>query len=144
VFVSVDYDFLELRTLAQACLDLVGGSELAKAIRAGEDPHLSMAAEILGIPYSEALARKKDPAIKDARQLAKAANFGLPGGMGPDNFRAFAWATYRVRLSARQAARALFAAGFQVRVVEGSSVRTRPAAGVSLRAGSTVQLETPR
>jgi cell division protein FtsI (penicillin-binding protein 3) len=47
-------------------------------------------------------------------------------------------------LSARQAARALFAAGFQVRVVEGSSVRTRPAAGVSLRAGSTVQLETPR
>lgn len=104
VFVSVDYDFLELRTLAQACLDLVGGSELAKAIRAGEDPHLSMAAEILGVPYSEALARKKEPAIKDARQLAKAANFGLPGGMGPDNFRAFAWATYRVRLSARQAA----------------------------------------
>ncbi|WP_353269175.1 penicillin-binding transpeptidase domain-containing protein [Gemmatimonas sp.] len=47
-------------------------------------------------------------------------------------------------LSARQAARTLYAAGFQVSVLEGSSVRTRPAAGALLRAGSTVQLETPK
>jgi membrane peptidoglycan carboxypeptidase len=47
-------------------------------------------------------------------------------------------------LSARQAARTLYAAGFQVSVLEGSTVRTRPAAGALLRAGSTVQLETPK
>lgn len=47
-------------------------------------------------------------------------------------------------LSARQAARALYAAGFQVSLLDGSSVRTRPAAGAILRAGSTVQLESPR
>lgn len=47
-------------------------------------------------------------------------------------------------LSARQAARALYAAGFQVSLVDGDNVRTRPAAGAVLRAGSTVQLETPR
>jgi cell division protein FtsI (penicillin-binding protein 3) len=47
-------------------------------------------------------------------------------------------------LTVRQAARTLYAAGFQVSVVDGSSVRTRPAAGAALRAGSTVQLESPR
>jgi len=47
-------------------------------------------------------------------------------------------------LSARQAARTLYAAGFQVSLVDGSNVRTRPAAGAMLRAGSTVQLESPR
>ncbi|GAB1341574.1 penicillin-binding transpeptidase domain-containing protein [Gemmatimonas sp.] len=47
-------------------------------------------------------------------------------------------------LSARQAARALYAAGFQVNLVDGTNVRTRPAAGALLKAGSTVQLESPR
>jgi membrane peptidoglycan carboxypeptidase len=47
-------------------------------------------------------------------------------------------------LSARQAARTLYAAGFQVSLVDGSAVRTRPATGAMLRVGSTVQLESPR
>lgn len=47
-------------------------------------------------------------------------------------------------LSARQAARTLYAAGFQVNLVDGGAVRTRPAAGALLRVGSTVQLESPR
>jgi cell division protein FtsI (penicillin-binding protein 3) len=47
-------------------------------------------------------------------------------------------------LTARQAARTLYAAGFQVQLVDGGAVRTRPAAGVLLRTGSTVQLESPR
>jgi cell division protein FtsI (penicillin-binding protein 3) len=46
-------------------------------------------------------------------------------------------------LSVRQAARALYSAGFQVSLVDGSIVRTRPAAGALLRTGSTVQLESP-
>jgi cell division protein FtsI (penicillin-binding protein 3) len=47
-------------------------------------------------------------------------------------------------LNGRQAARALYAAGFQVNLVDGASVRTRPAAGALLRSGATVQLESPR
>jgi hypothetical protein len=47
-------------------------------------------------------------------------------------------------LTARQAARTLYAAGFQVNLVDGTNVRTRPAAGVVVRTGSTVQLESPR
>lgn len=51
-------------------------------------------------------------------------------------------------LDPRQAARTLYAAGFQVSLASGKAngrdVRTRPAAGVLVRAGSTVQLETPK
>lgn len=47
-------------------------------------------------------------------------------------------------LSARQAARTLYAAGFHVSVIDGANVRTRPEAGAMLRTGSTVQLELPK
>jgi cell division protein FtsI (penicillin-binding protein 3) len=47
-------------------------------------------------------------------------------------------------LDARQAARALLAAGFQVAIINGTNIRTRPQAGTLLRAGSTVELERPR
>ena len=98
VFVGADYSYLELCTLAQSCVDRFGYSHMADAINGGMDPHLSMAALLLGIPYDQALARHtaKDPEIKDMRQLSKAANFGLPGGMGPDSFAAYAMASYRV------------------------------------------------
>ena len=43
-------------------------------------------------------------------------------------------------LDARQAARTLFASGFQVRVVKGPRGQTKPAAGAVARAGSTVVL----
>lgn len=90
VFCSVDYDTIELRALAQTCLELFGWSEMAAALRAGKDLHLDLAAEMLGITYDEAVARYKagDPVVEDARQGAKAANFGFPGGMGVDKFLA--------------------------------------------------------
>ncbi|MBL0941071.1 MAG: PASTA domain-containing protein [Gemmatimonadaceae bacterium] len=47
-------------------------------------------------------------------------------------------------LDARQATLTLHQAGFQVSVVNGATVRTRPAAGASLRSGATVQLEVPK
>lgn len=47
-------------------------------------------------------------------------------------------------LDVRQATRTLYAAGFQVSVVPGVAVRTRPLSGTMLKTGSTVQLELPR
>ncbi len=51
-------------------------------------------------------------------------------------------------LDPRQAARTLYAAGFQVSVMPGKASgrdsRTKPVAGAMLRAGSVVQLETPK
>lgn len=100
----VDYDTLELRALAQACLDLLGHSKMAEALRRGEDLHLSLAAEMLGIPLTEAQVRSKqgDPVVKEYRQQAKPANFGFPGGMQADSFREYAEG-YGIKLTPAQA-----------------------------------------
>lgn len=88
VFCSVDYDTIELRSLAQSCLDLVGASAMAEALRAGEDLHLNLAADFMGISREEAAKRYKegDSEVADQRQMMKPANFGFPGGMASDSF----------------------------------------------------------
>ncbi len=100
VFVGCDYDTLELRTLAQACLAVLGKSRLAEALRAGLDPHLQLAAILVGVDYPEALRRYKagDKLIADMRQMSKPANFGFPAGMGTDTFVDYAWRSYGVRV----------------------------------------------
>jgi len=105
VFAGADYDGLELRTVAQACLRLVGHSELARALNAGLDPHLALAAQILGVDYDEAKARKKagDKEIDNARQTAKVANFGFPGGLGAERFVEYARGSYGVDISVERA-----------------------------------------
>lgn len=104
VFAGADFDGLELRTVAQSCLRLVGQSKLAKALNSGLDPHLALAASILGITYEEAKRRgKSDPEIDNARQTAKVANFGFPGGLGADRFVDFARSSYGVELSVERA-----------------------------------------
>lgn len=109
-FLSVDYSFIELCTWAQACLDLVGKSDMAEAIRAGLDPHVDMGVEILraegrDVDYEACVVARKGGQswAKDARQLAKAANFGLPGGLGAATFVAYAKATYGVELTEEKA-----------------------------------------
>jgi len=98
VYVSIDYASAEMRSLAQVCLDLFGYSALADTLLPsegypnGQDPHLKTAASILGITYEDAATRHaaKDPFIKLIRQLAKACNFGYPGGLGAETFISFA------------------------------------------------------
>lgn len=104
VFIDGDYDGLELRTLAQVCLTLLGRSRLAEVINAGQDPHLMFAAEMLHISYEEAQAKRKTTDVKEARQLAKAANFGYPGGLGYETFIKFAKG-YDVEISLEEAKR---------------------------------------
>lgn len=137
VFVQADVEGLEICTLGQACIDLLGYSKLADAINAGLDVHLDLASYMLQISYDEAKRRKKlgdtphvqllleveknlkrepvrhevlctDDAWQDyrfyvelvnARQTAKVANFGFPGGLGVESMIEFAKATYGVILS---------------------------------------------
>jgi hypothetical protein len=82
VFGDNDFSGLELCTGAQACIDLVGYSELGKALNAGIDPHLDFGATLMGIRYEEALSRKHEKEVKHHRQMAKVMNFGAPGGLG--------------------------------------------------------------
>lgn len=103
VFIDTDFSGLELCTLAQACLILVGRSKLAEAINAGLDAHLDMAAILMGISYEEAKARRHEEQVKKMRQLSKAANFGLPGGLGARTFVAYARGMYGLRISVEEA-----------------------------------------
>jgi predicted GNAT family acetyltransferase len=99
VYCSVDYEALELHTLAQVCVSLLGESALGEALNQGLDPHLLLAVDWLikgeRLTYDEAKKIRKDethPRHKEvvkARNIAKAANFGLPGGLGAEKFVSF-------------------------------------------------------
>ncbi len=99
VLAAADYPQLELYTLAQCCVKWVGKSKLSEALNGGLDPHLAMAANIVGCSYEEAKARIDSPQIDNARQTAKVANFGFPGGLGIPKLCLFAKKTYGVDLT---------------------------------------------
>jgi DNA polymerase I len=109
VLCSVDYDCAELRSHAQVNVELFGLErvEMAKFFREHPDgdPHLDLAASILGITYEEAKRRKKakDPQVTGVRQMCKAVNFGLPGGMGWERLRESARKGYGVIMTEAEA-----------------------------------------
>lgn len=103
LYAIADYSFIELVTLAQTCVDWYGRSAMADAINAGLDPHLDMAASLLGIDYAEARRRKGDPEVVRMRQAAKAYNFGFPGGLGPAKMVDYARVAYGVVMSLDEA-----------------------------------------
>jgi hypothetical protein len=105
VFVSVDYDTLELRALAQVCLTLFGKSEMAASINKDRDLHSQVGATMLGMTYEEVEKGKKvkgSPA-KTARDAAKVFNFGAPGGLGAASLVDYARAGYGVTINEQQA-----------------------------------------
>jgi len=104
-FATADYAFAELCTLAQTCLDWFGESALAETINAGRDPHKATGATILGLDYDTFDERflAGDADAKQARQLAKALNFGYPGGLGASTFVEYASATYGLDIDEEQA-----------------------------------------
>ena len=106
VIVACDYSAAELHTLAQVCLDLFGSSSLADALNKGIDVHLWVGSVLMGIDYDDAvkLLKAGDPHAREMRQLAKAANFGFPGGLGAKRFVGFAHG-YGVKIEVRDAAR---------------------------------------
>jgi DNA polymerase family A/3'-5' exonuclease len=105
VFASADFSGLELCTLAEVCLQLLGYSRLGEDINRGIDPHCVVAARLLGCDYDEAVRRykAKDPLAINARQTGKVANFGLPGGLGPKSLVTYAWSNYRVKITLQEA-----------------------------------------
>jgi len=103
VFCACDFDTQEMRTLAQSCLDICGRSKLAERYQADAwfDPHLEFAAGLLGLDVAAAKARKEvgDKEVKNMRQAAKAANFGYPGGLGPNGFVKYACNSWGLKMS---------------------------------------------
>jgi DNA polymerase I-like protein with 3'-5' exonuclease and polymerase domains len=109
VFVDVDYDTLEIRTLAQVLKERVGGNTLVDLYQKDPDfdPHTRLASQIMNISYQEGLRLKaaSDSLLKDMRQMSKAGNFGYGGGMGPKTMIDYAWKSYGVRLTMDQSRR---------------------------------------
>lgn len=92
VFCSVDYSSIELRALAQIQIDWYGTSKLADAFHRGVDPHLEFGAALINMDIEEAARVLSDDSdvrfaeVKEARQFAKIANFGFPGGLAAETF----------------------------------------------------------
>lgn len=105
LYADADFSGLELHTWAQTCLWALGESKLAEALNARVDPHLILAAQMMGVTYEEAKARYKaeDEKAVEARQFAKIGNFGFQGGMAAKTFRAWARQAYRVKFTQEQA-----------------------------------------
>lgn len=111
-FLSADVSGLELATLAQVLGRLVGWSSMADTIRkygSAGALHTIFAARLLGISIEEAfrreaLGKKADLEFYNARQTAKVANFGFPGGLGVASLIYFARAK-KVILTEEQAKR---------------------------------------
>ncbi len=87
VLCSVDFDTVELRALANFCEETFGYSAMADAIREGKDLHSKFGARLGKVSYEELEAGKKKEPFKGKRDLAKAFNFGRPGGMGDERFQ---------------------------------------------------------
>ncbi len=99
-FVFADYDGAEMRTFAQALLDIVGYSKLCDKYKVDSqfDPHSYLVAEFMNLDYNEVIHKKNnnDKNIKQLRQLMKAANFGFLGGLSSSNFGNYARERYGV------------------------------------------------
>ena len=105
LFFVIDYSALELRTLAAVCEDQFGESKLAEVLRNERDPHEHTAAMIANVDVADfADMKKTDPKkYKSLRQRAKAVNFGVPGGLGPESLAGYAHINYGVDLTVEKA-----------------------------------------
>ena len=107
LLLAIDYGYIELRTLAAVCEARYGRSRLADTIRAGTDPHCFTAAMFLGMDLKDFMTLKNIPdgakKFKQARQNAKAVNFGVPGGLGAVSLVEYARSTYKVEMDLEQA-----------------------------------------
>jgi hypothetical protein len=100
-----DFAAAELRTLGAVCKARFGHSQLANVIAEGVDPHAFTAAAILGMSLEQFMKLKEtEPKrFKEARQSAKALNFGIPGGLGIDSLVSYARSNYDVAITPEDA-----------------------------------------
>jgi hypothetical protein len=103
VFFGADYSIAELRSLAQVLYNIFGPNEMRTALNAGQDLHVLTGGRVINVGYETAKARYDagDAQMKEMRQLAKAQNFGFPGGLGAETFVGYAEG-YGVSLSVQR------------------------------------------
>ena len=95
--VVADYSQLELRVMAHIANDEV----MTEAYRNGQDLHAVTAAGMLRLKPDE--FDPEQPDHKEARQKAKAVNFGVIFGSGPSGLREFARDAYNLKMTVEEA-----------------------------------------
>src|SRR5262249_43594891 len=95
--VVADYSQLELRVMAYIAND----RSMTEAYCNGRDLHAVTAAVMLGIAPDQ--FDIEQPAHKEARQKAKAINFGVIYGSGPDGLKEFARDAYNLQITVQEA-----------------------------------------
>lgn len=105
VYLQGDFEGFELCALAETCMRWIGQSALATALNAGKDVHSMLGANMIHMSYDAFMSQRKAKVatVLNARQAAKPGNFGFPGGLGFDAFRAFSKSQYGVIFSAQEA-----------------------------------------
>jgi len=124
LFLSLDYNQMELGTVAQVCLSVFDKSVLAETINEGIDVHSYTGSQLafsmdttfqqecvesnanLPMEVFEAFSKHKesDPGFhKHWRTFAKPTNLGYPGGLGPETFVRYAKTSYGVEVNLEQA-----------------------------------------
>jgi DNA polymerase-1 len=91
VLYAADYSQLELCALAESCLKRFGFSRMAEIINSGVDLHRWFASEVASVDV--------EAVTDEQRQMAKACNFGFPGGLGIKKFQYLAKTSYGVSLT---------------------------------------------
>jgi hypothetical protein len=104
-FLDIDITALELCTLAQVEIWILGARRKADFLNAGNDPHALTGAVVAGTSYADfrALVAADDKEAKNIRNLAKVPNFGKPGGMANKTLVAFARTSYGLRITETKA-----------------------------------------
>jgi DNA polymerase I-like protein with 3'-5' exonuclease and polymerase domains len=95
--VVADYSQLELRVMAHISNDPV----MTEAYRNGRDLHAITAASMLGVELDDFDVNR--PVHKEARQKAKAVNFGIIYGSGPSGIKEFAQDAYNLQITVQEA-----------------------------------------
>jgi hypothetical protein len=102
-FVAIDHSGLELVTLAQCCVWMLGRRNMANFINehGASALHDQIGAEIVGCSFQEGLERKRagDKEFKNARNCAKVVNFGRPGGLSAPTLVLYAKTAYGIEIS---------------------------------------------
>lgn len=98
IFATADFSRLELHAYAQACLTLVGHSQLADRLNSGIDPLTSLACRMHSVSYAEGLRLKdaEEPVFGNIRTCAKGCMYGFMGMLGPKSFPHYARKAYGV------------------------------------------------
>jgi len=89
--VVADYSQVELRILAMLSKD----PTMLQAYKNGEDLHRLTASSMAGVPY--------DDVTDEQRRAAKPVNFGIIYGMGAKGLTSYAWASYGVLMTKKEA-----------------------------------------